>query len=104
MLSEIPDDEFAAAIDSCAAEVLWEADVHEPPVDAIAVAERLHLVVTHDLAMPCRGRFVRLAESERPSESIGTIVVGGSPNVRSVSIGPWPTKLVRAWRTAFLSG
>ncbi len=78
MLSEIPNDEFVAAIDACAAEVLWEADVHEAPVDAIAVAERLHLVVTHDLAMPCRGRFVRLAELERPSESIGTIVVGAA--------------------------
>ena len=27
MLSEIPEDEFAAAIDACAAEVLWEAGV-----------------------------------------------------------------------------
>ena len=27
MLSEIPDDEFAAALDACAAEVLWEAGV-----------------------------------------------------------------------------
>jgi hypothetical protein len=78
MLSEIPDDEFAAAIDGCAAEVLWEADLHEPPVDAITLAQRLHLAVTHDLAMPCRGRFVRLAEFERPNESIGTIVVGAA--------------------------
>jgi hypothetical protein len=78
MLSEIPTDEFAAAIDACAAEVLWEAEIHEPPVDAIAVAERLHLVVTHDFAMPCRGRFVRLAEIDRPTESIGTIVVGAA--------------------------
>jgi Zn-dependent peptidase ImmA (M78 family) len=78
MLSEIPADEFAAAIDACAAEVLWEAEVHEPPIDAIAVAERLHLVVTHDFAMPYRGRFVRLAEIDRRTESIGTIVVGAA--------------------------
>ena len=103
MLSEIPNDEFAAAIDGCAAEVLWEADVHEPPVDAIAVAERLHLVVTHDLAMPCRGRFVRLAELERPSESIGTIVVGAAERPERSTL-PWLTKLARAWRTAYLSG
>ena len=39
MLAEIPDDEFAAAIDACAAEALWEAAVTKPPVDALAVAE-----------------------------------------------------------------
>jgi Zn-dependent peptidase ImmA (M78 family) len=78
MLSEIPDDEFAAAIDGCAAEVLWEAGVTQPPVDALVVAERLHLVVTHDLAMPHRGRFVRLAGYEDHGGTIGTIVVGAA--------------------------
>ena len=41
MLSEIPDDEFAAALDACAAEVLWEAGVTEPPVDALALPKAL---------------------------------------------------------------
>src|SRR6187399_382518 len=48
MLSEIPDDEFAAALDACAAEVLWEAGVTGPPVDALAVADGLQLVVGRD--------------------------------------------------------
>ena len=39
MISEIPNDECVAAIDACAGEVLWEAGVTEPPVDALAVAE-----------------------------------------------------------------
>lgn len=78
MLSEIPDDEFAAAIDGCAAEVLWEAGIVQPPVDSLIVAARLHLIVTHDLAMPHRGRFVRLASYEDRSETIGTIVVGAA--------------------------
>ena len=78
MLSEIPDDEFAAALDGCAAEVLWEAGVTEPPVDALAVADGLGLVVAHDLAMPYRGRFVRLAEREGRDGGQGTIVVGES--------------------------
>jgi Zn-dependent peptidase ImmA (M78 family) len=79
MLSEIPDDEFAAALDACAAEVLWEASVSEPPVDTLAVAERLHLVVAHDLAMPYRGRFVRLADRDnRGGGGQGTIVVGAA--------------------------
>jgi hypothetical protein len=76
MLSEIPDDEFAAALDACAAEVLWEAGVTEPPVDALAVADGLGLVVAHDLAMSHRGRFVRLAECEGRGGGQGTIVVG----------------------------
>jgi len=77
MLSEIPDDEFAAALDACAAEVLWEAGVTEPPVDALAVAEGLGLVVARDFAMPHRGRFVRLAEQGRDGGQ-ATIVVGQS--------------------------
>ncbi len=76
MLSEIPDDEFAAALDACAAEVLWEAGVDAPPVDALVVAEGLHLVVTHDFAMLHRGRFVRLADREENGGGVGTIVVG----------------------------
>src|SRR3954466_10635137 len=76
MLSEIPDDEFAAALEACAAEVLWEAGVNGPPVDALAVAEGLQLVVTRDYSMPNRGRFVRLAEREENGGGVGTIVVG----------------------------
>src|SRR4051795_881688 len=76
MLAEIPDDEFAAALDACAAEVLWEAGVNAPPVDALAVAEGVHLVVTHDYSMPNRGRFVRLADREENCRGVGTIVVG----------------------------
>jgi Zn-dependent peptidase ImmA (M78 family) len=78
MLSEIPDDEFAAATDGCAAEVLWEAGIAEPPVDALVIAERLHLVVTRDFSMSYRGRFVRLAGYEEHGETIGTIVVGAA--------------------------
>jgi len=75
MLSEIPEDEFAAAIDACAAEVLWEAGIVDPPVDALLVAQRLELVVAHDVAMPYRGRFVRLARQDDGGGQ-GTIVVG----------------------------
>jgi Zn-dependent peptidase ImmA (M78 family) len=78
MLSEIPDDEFAAALDACAADVLWEAGVIDPPIDALVVADRLDLVVTHDFAMPDRGRFVRLAETDQYGCRPGTIVVGAA--------------------------
>jgi hypothetical protein len=75
MLPEIPVDEIAAALDACAAEVLWEAGVSEPPVDAMAVADRLALVVARDSSMTCRGRFVRLAAGTRCGGQ-GTILVG----------------------------
>jgi Zn-dependent peptidase ImmA (M78 family) len=76
MLSEIPDDEFNAALDACAAEVLWEAGVTEPPIDALTVAEGLGLVVARDFSMPDRGRFVRLAACGSREGGQGTIVVG----------------------------
>jgi len=76
MLSEIPAVELAAALDACAAEVLWEAGVDGPPVDAARVAERLGLVVARNDAMPVRGQFVRLAEPNGDGAGRGTIVVG----------------------------
>jgi hypothetical protein len=77
MIAEIAEDEFAAALDACSAEILWEANVFEPPVDAFAVAAGLGLDVARDLRMPARGRFVRLAAGNgRHAESCGTIVVG----------------------------
>src|SRR5262249_17841176 len=76
MLAEIPDDEFAAALDGCATEALWEAGIDGPPIDATDVAAGLGLVVAHDYAMPHRGRFVRLAGHSGEGGGQGTIVVG----------------------------
>jgi Zn-dependent peptidase ImmA (M78 family) len=78
MLSEIPEEEIAAAIDACAADVLWEAGINGPPIDVLTIAERLDLVVTWDLAMPHRGRFVRLASQDESHGNHGTIVVGAA--------------------------
>ncbi len=76
MLSEISADEFAAALDACAAEVLSEAGVQGPPVDATLVAERIGLVVAHNDALVCRGRLVQLADPRGGAAGQGTIVVG----------------------------
>lgn len=76
MLSEIPDDEFAAALDATATEALWQANVDGPPIDALNVADGLQLVVARDFAMPYRGRFVRIADHESDGGGLGTIVVG----------------------------
>src|SRR5262245_28998701 len=61
MFSEIPDDEIAAAIDACSAELLWEAGITEPPVDALAVADGLGLTIVRNDGLPYRGRYARLA-------------------------------------------
>ena len=76
MFTEIPADQWAAALDACAAEVLWEAGVTEPPVDAASVAERLGLVVAHNADLTCRGRLVELADPCGGTLAQGTIVLG----------------------------
>jgi Zn-dependent peptidase ImmA (M78 family) len=74
---EIPEDEFAASIDECSTELLWEAGISRPPVDAIVLAAELGLVVTHNDVLPHRGHFVRLADDCAEGEQ-GTIVVGAA--------------------------
>jgi len=78
MLSELPDDEIAAALDACAAEVLWEAGVTGPPIDALSIADGLGIVVARDYAMPWRGRFARLAKHGSSEGGLATIVVGAA--------------------------
>jgi hypothetical protein len=76
MFSEIPAEQLAQVLDACAAEVLWEAGIEKPPVDATIVAERLDLVVAHNAALPCRGKLIDLADPRGGSATQGTIVVG----------------------------
>lgn len=76
MFADIPAEELAAALDACAAEVLREAEVAKPPVDAVLVAERLGLLITHNSALACRGRLVELADPRGGVATQGTIVVG----------------------------
>ena len=88
MLPEIPAEEFAAALDACAVELLWEAAVEGPPVDAELVAQQLGLVVAQDDTMPCRGRFVRLTDRAFAAPGQGTILVGqaGRPERRQWAV------------------
>ena len=75
MLPEIPTEQFAAALDRCAGEILAEADLAGPPVDAMALATRLGMVVSEDRRMHGRARLVRLARFDER----GTILVGPEP-------------------------
>ena len=78
MLSDIPAEDFAAAVDASANEVLWEAGIDGPPIDALDVAEGLQLVVARDYSLLHRGHFVRLADRSGGVAAQGTIVVGPS--------------------------
>ncbi len=73
MLSEIPSEQFAAAIEACAREVLAEASVLAPPVDALHLARQLNLLVARDASMAGRARFVRLGMTNGAGQ--GTILL-----------------------------
>jgi hypothetical protein len=75
VFSDIPADEYVAAVDACAADLLWDAGVNKPPVDASVVARQVGLeLVCHDF-MPLRGSFVRVAEYDGCDAPQGTIIV-----------------------------
>jgi hypothetical protein len=74
MLTEIPPEQYAAALDACADEVLREVEISAPPVDAILMARRLRLQVASDTAMDVRARFVRLGGMAE-----GTILLADDP-------------------------
>lgn len=71
MTNDLFADEAARVIDRVADDLLWEASVSRPPIDAFAVADRLSLRVVRDDRMQQRGRFVHQQES-----GPGTVVVG----------------------------
>jgi Zn-dependent peptidase ImmA (M78 family) len=76
MFPEIPAEELITALDDLVDDLLWEAAINGPPVDALVVAERLGLVVAADDRLASRARFVRLGGSDRSRAGQGTIVVG----------------------------
>jgi hypothetical protein len=60
MLPEITPEEFSDALDAVVRSVLEEAAIAGPPVDALALAGALGIVVAEDGRQSGRGRFVRL--------------------------------------------
>jgi Zn-dependent peptidase ImmA (M78 family) len=76
VLFDLPTDDYLAAVDACAADLLWDAGVHKPPVDAAVVARQAGLELIHRDRMAVRGQFVRMAGYERGDVAQGTIVIG----------------------------
>jgi hypothetical protein len=60
MLPEITSEELSAGLDAVAMDVLSEAEVDGPPVDAVAVAQAIGMTVAVDDRQHARARFVRL--------------------------------------------
>jgi len=77
MLAEIPAQQFAMMLDDCAREVLSEAGVVQPPVDALEVAGRLGMVVARNAALGTRARFVRIGG--HTASGLDTILLADEP-------------------------
>lgn len=71
MITELCPAEISRVVDRVADDLLWEACVDRPPVDAFTIARRLQLRVVSDRRMPTRGRFVHTADG-----TAGTVIVG----------------------------
>ena len=78
MLCELTTEEFAAALDAIAGELISEAAIDEPPVDTLAVAHALGITIADDDRQQGRARYVRLSGhgSSRPR---ATILLRGDP-------------------------
>jgi hypothetical protein len=78
MLPEYTREELAAGLDAVVLEILTEAGVERPPVDAFSVARRLGITVAEDDRQQGRGRYVRLQRG-RSSRPRATILIRPDP-------------------------
>ena len=78
MLAELTREELAAGLDAVVTEVLAEAGVDRPPVDAFEVAGALGITVAMDDEQATRARYVRLSGS-RPACPRATILLRPEP-------------------------
>jgi len=80
MLAEIPLEEFHAALDDVAMQILADAGMDRPPVDALALAETLNLQIAWDDRQRGRARLVRL-QGARGRPSRPTILLRPEPRL-----------------------
>ncbi|RMF99957.1 MAG: hypothetical protein D6741_07585, partial [Planctomycetota bacterium] len=60
MITEFTAREFTCAIETTAEDIFAEAAIHQPPIDAFAIAGRLNITVVFDRRQTERARLVRL--------------------------------------------
>ncbi len=75
MIADVPVEQCSAALDRCAADLLWEAGIDQPPVDVFRLAQRLRIGITSDRSLANRARLVRL-DSVPAEQRRGVIVLG----------------------------
>ena len=75
MTADVPCEDWSAALDAVAEQLLWESGVYEPPVDAFYVALELGLTVTQDQQLAAHAQFVRVGAGQVACEQ-PTIVLG----------------------------
>jgi hypothetical protein len=78
VLTELTYEELGAGLDRVVEEVLQEAHLEEPPVDALAVARTLGIAVALDDRQEGRARYVRLGD-QRSGASRATILLRPEP-------------------------
>ncbi|MEN6459511.1 MAG: ImmA/IrrE family metallo-endopeptidase [Thermoguttaceae bacterium] len=78
MLSEHTHEELIAGLDHVAADLLRQADVRRPPVDAIAMARALGITLAWDDRQQGRARYVRL-HGRAMGRPIATILLRPDP-------------------------
>ncbi len=86
MLADIPYEEWADAFEATAEELLWEAGIADPPVDAFLFAMRLGLLVTENDALPVRAQFARLAGEPTSVAQSGVAQAGETGLPRGTSV------------------
>lgn len=99
MLLELTREDLTSALEGTVSEILWETGVIEPPVDAIAIADRLGVTVATDARAVARGRYVRMAAG---AESLAALAIVLAPEERperrqwavAHEIGEWAAQRV----------
>ncbi|MEM6329541.1 MAG: ImmA/IrrE family metallo-endopeptidase [Planctomycetota bacterium] len=95
-------EDLAAALDATASELLWEASVTGPPVDAFAVAGELGLFVAEDDRLAPRGRFSRLGGISATPVGAGAAGAGPTPQSAEglILLRTEPRRERRQWAVA----
>ena len=77
MICGIPAEQVQSVVDACAREVLAEAGISGPSVDAFRLASELGHTVARDFGMEQRARFARIANSSESGQ--GAILLADEP-------------------------
>ncbi|GAB6166963.1 hypothetical protein JCM19992_29630 [Thermostilla marina] len=72
MIAEVTTWEFARAVEATAVDLLTEAGIDRPPVDAFVIAKHLNITVVFDRRQSERARLVRLHTAVSPGSGSGT--------------------------------